>query len=96
MRELASGSAGLREQFRDRGLQELPREQERRFERHPRSTPGTWRGLHRRNFGVLVEKPRRVALEHFRDQQEHVLGRNALPAFDHARYDTEGAACVSI
>ena len=85
MRELASGSASLCEQFWDCGLQELPREQKRGLERHPRSAPGTWRCLHRRNFGVLVEKPRRVALEHFRDQQEHVLGGNALPALDHAQ-----------
>ncbi len=86
MCELTARRAGLRQQFGNRRLQQLLREQERGLEGHGRRRAGG-RLARSGYFGrrIVVEKPARLALKQHREEREHFIGWHAFAAFDHAQ-----------
>jgi len=85
VRELPPGGAGLREQLRDRQLQQVAREQERRLERHARRCAAGGGGRGGLGLRALIEEPLRRALEHPGQQLEQRRRGAALAALDHAQ-----------
>ncbi len=91
LRELLAAGARLGEQFRQRCLQQFLGEQEGGLERHA-FRAAALRPLRRAAvvIGVLVVEPGDIALEDARQQLDHVLGRLALAALDHAQIGDRG------
>ncbi len=90
--ELRTACAGLRQQFRQRDLQQFPREQEPRFERHGhrrgRGVSGIGvgdPGAGGRSHGLPIEEPCHVLTEHGGQHTEHRTGRDALAGLYHAQ-----------
>ena len=97
MRELPPGGAGLRQQLGDGCLQQLLGKQERGLERHAGGAAGALARRRGLPFGIAVEKPARLALEHRRQQREHIVRRNPLAALDHAQVgDRWGAVRIEL
>jgi hypothetical protein len=83
--ELAPAGSGLRQQFGDRGLQQLLGEQERRLQRHPGGAAGLRRPGLAGDIDLFVQEPADLALEHAGQQRQDVLGGHALAGLDHAQ-----------
>ena len=97
MRELPPSGSGLRQELGDRCLQQRLGEQKRGLERHAGGAAGALAERRGLPFGIAVEKPARLPLEHRRQQREHIFRRNPLAALDHAQVgDRWGAVRIEL
>src|SRR3990172_10352343 len=94
--ELTPRGPRLRQKLGNRSLKQALREKKRRLKRNPCRTTSRLFAANQSELRVLIEKPRRLALEDARDQGEYPLRRTPAPTFNHAEVrHRAGRLCIN-
>ena len=83
MGELPAGRAGLRQQLRNRCLQQIIGKEKAGLERHAIDATGFWRRDYSFIIERLVKKPADVFLKDTGDHEHQRLGRHTFSVLDH-------------